>query len=590
LSGERRPAAGALTDSRLSNLGANRILEGFEEYVSRFRAINQRAPRRFEERDWHGMQADTIERLRLYTVVVDRVMESVNHLLGARSDDPLVWVAVKAVYSGLISDRQDWELAETFYNSVTRRVFRTVGVAEHIEFVDSDFDSPPIPSREPIYLTFDRRDSTVDLVREILTTFAHSVPYARLEDDAVEVARRIDARLSEPGALATVGKAEIVRTTFYRGQSAYIIGLLYAGSHRIPVIIALSNGDDGVFVDAVLLTEDEASIVFSFTRSYFHVDVGRPYDLVRFLRRLMPRKRLAEIYIAVGQNKHGKTELYRDLLRHLRSTEERFESVPGTRGLVMIVFGMPGHDDVFKVIRDTFPPPKRTTRRGVMGKYRLVFQHDRAGRLMDVQDFQHLEFHRSRFSPEVLDELLTEAADTVRLEGDSVIISHVYVERRVVPLDVYVREAARPSAIDAVVDFGQSIKDMASTNIFPGDLLPKNFGVTRHGRVVFYDYDELCALTEINFRELPAPRDDSDILEAEPWFPVGDDDVFPEEHQAFLGLPPDLRQVFFEHHADLFGVDAWRAIQKRLEAGELIEVFPYRQDARLPGTGESRGW
>jgi isocitrate dehydrogenase kinase/phosphatase len=424
----------------------------------------------------------------------------------------------------------------------------------------------------------------------MLTSFAHTVPYARLEADAAAVGARIDARLSEPGALATVGKAEMVRAVFYRGQSAYIVGLLYAGSHRIPLIIALSNGEDGVFVDAVLLTENEASIVFSFTRSYFHVDVARPYDLVRFLRRLMPRKRVAEIYIAIGQNKHGKTELYRDLLRHLRSTEEQFELAPGTRGMVMIVFTMPGYDDVFKVIRDTFLPPKRATRRSVMGKYRLVFQHDRAGRLMDVQDFQHLAFQRSKFSDAVLDELLSEAAGTVRLEGDSVIISHVYVERRVVPLDIYVREAAGPAAADAVIDFGQAIKDLASTNIFPGDLLPKNFGVTRHGRVVFYDYDELSTLTEISFRELPTPRDETEALAADPWFPVGDRDVFPEEHQSFLGLAPPLREVFFAHHADLFAVEAWRAIQERIRSGELIEVYPYRQDARLPGTGPSRGW
>jgi isocitrate dehydrogenase kinase/phosphatase len=579
-----------LTDSRLSNLGANRILEGFEEYVTRFRTVNQRAQRRFEERDWPGMQSDAVERLRVYTVVVDRVLESVGHLLGRRADDPLVWVAVKAVYSGLIADRQDWELAETFYNSVTRRVFGTVGVAEHIEFVDSDFGTPPSPSTDPVYLTFDRRESTLRLVTDILTSFAHTVPYARLEADAAAVGARIDARLSEPGALATVGKAEVVRAVFYRGQSAYIVGLLYAGSHRIPLIIALSNGDDGVFVDAVLLTENEASIVFSFTRSYFHVDVARPYDLVRFLRRLMPRKRVAEIYIAIGQNKHGKTELYRDLLRHLRSTEEQFEMAPGTRGMVMIVFTMPGYDDVFKVIRDTFLPPKRATRRSVMGKYRLVFQHDRAGRLMDVQDFQHLAFQRSKFSDAVLDELLSEAAGTVRLEEDSVIISHVYVERRVVPLDIYVREAAGPAAADAVVDFGQAIKDLASTNIFPGDLLPKNFGVTRHGRVVFYDYDELSPLTEISFRELPTPRDETEALASDPWFPVGDRDVFPEEHQSFLGLAPALREVFFAHHADLFAVEAWQAMQERIRSGELIEVYPYRQDARLPGTGPSRGW
>ncbi|HEX6145208.1 MAG TPA: bifunctional isocitrate dehydrogenase kinase/phosphatase, partial [Acidimicrobiia bacterium] len=491
---------------------------------------------------------------------------------------------------GLIAERQDWELAETFYNSVTRRVFGTVGVAEHIEFVDSDFGTPPSPSTDPVYLTFDRRESTLGLVTDILTSFAHAVPYARLEADAAAVGARIDARLSEPGALATIGKAEVVRAVFYRGQSAYIVGLLYAGSHRIPLIIALSNGEDGVFVDAVLLTENEASIVFSFTRSYFHVDVARPYDLVRFLRRLMPRKRVAEIYIAIGQNKHGKTELYRDLLRHLRSTEEKFELAPGTRGMVMIVFTMPGYDDVFKVIRDTFLPPKRATRRSVMGKYRLVFQHDRAGRLMDVQDFQHLAFQRSRFSDAVLDELLSEAAGTVRLEGDSVIISHVYVERRVVPLDIYVREAAGPAAADAVIDFGQAIKDLASTNIFPGDLLPKNFGVTRHGRVVFYDYDELSPLTEISFRELPPPRDEIEALASDPWFPVGARDVFPEEHQSFLGLAPPLREVFFAHHADLFSVEAWQAMQERIRSGELIEVYPYRQDARLPGTGPSRGW
>ncbi|HEX5694991.1 MAG TPA: bifunctional isocitrate dehydrogenase kinase/phosphatase [Acidimicrobiia bacterium] len=579
-----------LTDSRLSNLGANRIIEGFDEYVSRFRAINRRAPRRFEECDWRGMNGDALERLRLYPIVVDRVIESIGQLLGHRAQDPLVWVAIKAVYSGLISGRQDWELAETFYNSVTRRVFNTVGVAEHIEFVDTDFDTPPIPSREPVYLTLDRRESTSRLVTDILTTFAHSVPYARLEADAAAVAERIDLRLGEPGALSVVGKAEVVRSVFYRGQSAYVVGLLYAGSHRIPLIIALGNGPEGVYVDAVLLTENEASIVFSFTRSYFHVEVPRPYDLVRFLRRLMPRKRIAEIYIAIGQNKHGKTELYRDLLRHLRFTEEQFEAAPGTKGLVMVVFGMPGYDDVFKVIRDTFASPKRTTRRVVMDKYRLVFQHDRAGRLMDVQDFQHLAFHRSRFSDDVLDELVSEAAGTVRLEGDTVVISRVYVERRVVPLDVYVREAAQPAAEEAVVDFGQAIKDLASTNIFPGDLLTKNFGVTRHGRVVFYDYDELSRLTDLSFREIPAPEDESDDLTSDPWFPVGDWDIFPEEHERFLGLTPALRECFLRNHADLFQVAPWRAIQERLRSGELIEVFPYRQEARLPGTGASRGW
>jgi isocitrate dehydrogenase kinase/phosphatase len=388
-----------------------------------------------------------------------------------------------------------------------------------------------------------------------------------------------------------VGRAEIVRSVFYRGQSAYIVGLLYAGSVRMPMVLSLRHETSGgVVVDAVLLTEDAVSILFSFTRSYFHVDVARPYDLVRFLGRLMPRKRVAELYISIGQNKHGKTELYRDLLRHLNATDERFEHVPGTQGMVMVVFGMPGYDDVFKVIRDRFPPPKRTTRSTIMDKYRLVSQHDRAGRLIDAQNFQHLEFDRSRFDPDLLSELLSEASRTVRVEGDTVVISHLYVERRVIPLDLFAREAVAPAATAAVIDYGQAIKDLACTNIFPGDLLTKNFGVTRHGRVVFYDYDELSSLTDVSFRELPEPRDETEALAETPWFSVDDNDVFPEEHQRFLGLPPDLRRALMARHGDLFEVEPWKMVQRRIEAGELIEIFPYDDESRLAGTEDVRGW
>ena len=577
-----------LSDSRLSNLGAHRILEGFDAFINRFRAINQRAPRRFEGRDWAEIQTDAVERLDLYSGTVGGVVGTIEALLGDRRDDSVLWVAIKAVYSRLISDRQDWELAETFFNSITRKVFTTVGVDSAVEFVDTDFDSPPSPSQAPVYRTYDGAASITALIGQILEDARHGVDYADLDGNVAEVSARVERRLA--GGLPVVERAEVVRSLFYRGQAAYIVGLLYSGSRRIPLAIALRNGSHGVVVDAVLLTENEVSILFSFTRSYFQVDVARPYDLVRFLRRLMPRKRIAELYISIGHNKHGKTELYRDLLRHLQSTDERFEHARGTKGLVMIVFTMPGYDDVFKVIRDKFAPPKRTTRRTVMAKYKMVFQHDRAGRLMDVQDFQHLKFDRSRFSEELLAELLDEAGRTVSLECNSVVVSHVYVERRIVPLDVFVREAMPSAAANAVLDYGQAIKDLASTNIFPGDLLMKNFGVTRHGRVVFYDYDELSPLTDVRFREMPEPRDDHDAMSAQPWFAVGERDVFPEEHEHFLGLNAELKELFNESHADLFRVDPWVGIQDRILDGELIEVFPYSEEARLPGTAGFRGW
>lgn len=556
----------------------------------RFGAFNSRAPARFATADWRGMQTDAQGRLKVYAHVVGQVVEDIGRLLGDRIDDRLLWVSIKAVYSTLITDLQDWELAETFHNSVTRRVFDTVGVDGRIEFVDTDFDSPPSPSQEPVYVIFDRAVTTTELVTNVLMRFVHDTPFSHLASDAAAVSSRIEASLSKRGGLPVVGRAEVVRSVFYRGQSAYIVGLLYAGSVRLPMVISMRNQADGVVVDAVLLTEDEVSILFSFTRSYFHVDVARPYDLVRFLGRLMPRKRIAELYIAIGQSKHGKTELYRDLLRHLNSTDERFEHVPGTSGLVMVVFGMPGYDDVFKVIRDRFPPPKRTTRSTIIEKYKLVSRHDRAGRLIDAQNFQHLSFDRARFDPSLLEELLTEASRTVRVEGDTVVISHLYVERRVIPLDLYTREAIPTAAAAAVVDYGQAIKDLACSNIFPGDLLTKNFGVTRHGRVVFYDYDELSALTDVVFREIPTPREEDEALAETPWFSVGDNDVFPEEHQRFLGMSEELQGVFRSRHGDLFEVEPWKAIQKRIAAGELIEIFPYADEARLPGTEDVRGW
>jgi isocitrate dehydrogenase kinase/phosphatase len=219
----------------------------------------------------------------------------------------------------------------------------------------------------------------------------------------------------------------------------------------------------------------------------------------------MPRKPLAELYAAIGYNKHGKTEFYRGFLRHLDASEEQFEHAEGERGMVMLVFSLPSYDVVAKLIKHRSDYPKDSSRSEVMRKYRLVFEHDRAERLVEAYEFEHLRIPRERFRPELLEELQRCAADSVRIEDDYVVIKHLYVERRVRPLNLYLTETDEPAARAAVIDYGQAIKDLAATNIFPGDLRPKNFGVTRHGRVVFYDYDELCWVTECDFRELLAP-------------------------------------------------------------------------------------
>ncbi|MCB0212287.1 MAG: bifunctional isocitrate dehydrogenase kinase/phosphatase, partial [Anaerolineae bacterium] len=283
--------------------------------------------------------------------------------------------------------------------------------------------------------------------------------------------------------------------------------------------------------------------------------------------------------------KHGKTELYRDILHHLAYTNNKFEIARGQRGMVMVTFTMPDYDIIIKIIKDKFDPPKKTNHQAVKEKYHLVFMHDRAGRLIDAQKFERLKFDRQYFSEDLLDELQAVAANAVTVTKNDVNISLAYIERRVIPLNIYVNEADEDAARAAVVDYGSAIKDLAATNIFPGDLLLKNFGVSRHGRVLFYDYDEISLLTECKFRRMPPPRSDIDEFSDEPWFAYDEDDIFPEQFPHFLGLRDDLHEVFVQHHSDLFEAAYWKKIQKQFQGDSVPLIYPYGQTKRFETDG-----
>ncbi len=371
---------------------------------------------------------------------------------------------------------------------------------------------------------------------------------------------------------------------FFRGKGAYLVGRIRRGRHVTPIVLALVHGERGIVLDAALYAPEDASIVFSFTRSYFHVEVERPREVVAFLSTLMPTKRVSELYISLGFNKHGKTELYREIARHIAETGESFVPARGDKGLVMTVFTLPGLDVVFKVIKDEFPPPKQTTRREIMDKYRHVFRHDRAGRLVDAQEFEHLSFPVARFSPPVLAELRRFCPRRVHVGDEVVTLEHLYAERRVTPLNLFIREVDEWTARQAILDFGKALRDLAATDTFPGDMLLKNFGVTRHGRVIFYDYDELERVTDCVFRDLPASAEDMTDDgggAAEASFYVGPHDIFPEEFLPFLGLRGRVRDFFLQAHGDLLGARFWRDVQERVRAGEIVDIFPYREDQRL---------
>jgi isocitrate dehydrogenase kinase/phosphatase len=568
-------------DGRLGTLVAAAIAGAFEEYRQEFAAITGRARGRFEQRDWRGATADATERLDLYGVVIDRNERAVRTLLGAQVTDRALWSSVKRSYSGLVAGREDRELAETFFNSVTRRIFATVGVDGSIEFVDSEFDGPVHAASRPLVRTYRQPGDSAQLLESILRDAGFGERFEDLRRDAGLAGEELTAALRAMGFGDRIERAEVLRAPFFRRKGAYLLGCVFCRSGTLPLAIALLHTQGGIVVDALLTDQEDVSVLFSFTRSHFQVDIEPPSHLVRFLKTLMPRKPVAELYIALGHHKHGKTELYRDLLRHLEESEDRFVLAPGTPGTVMMVFTLPGHDVVLKVIRDRFPAIKPVTPSNVRDNYRLVFRHDRAGRLVEAQEFEHLQFDRSRFSSEVLEEFRRDADETVALGPDLVVVHHAYIERRVTPLDVHLRGVSTALAEAAVADFGQAIKDLAASGIFPGELLPKNFGVTRHSRVVCYDYDELGLLTGFSFRELPVAALDEDEYGDEAWFGVGPRDVFPQEFRRFLMLPQALRETLERVHGDLFSVPFWREMQARVRSGEILDIFPYQASRRL---------
>jgi isocitrate dehydrogenase kinase/phosphatase len=554
---------------------AHQLVDAFARYNAEFRAITRRAPQRFDSRDWKGSQRDAVERIELYDRFVNRTIAELRAALGGAADDREGWRRIRAEFAALISDLPDPEFTKTFFSSVTRRLFGTVGVAADIEFVATDLD--PLAGLQTSVGTnsYVNHGSLPLLFEDLLGDVRFRSPWRDLDKSVAHVAAEVRAYLDASEERRTVEKVEVIRPVFYQVSRAYIVGRIMGRGLLAPLVIALKNTESGMLVDAVMLAEDDVSIVFGYTRSYFHVDLERVAEAVVFLRSIMPRKPVSELFTVLGRARQGKTERYRELVRHLEHTDDLFMHAAGERGLVMVCFTLPSFDLVFKVIRDRFPPPKTVLREEVMAKYQMVFIHDRAGRLVDAQEFRRLRFPRARFAPELLAELEREAAHSVHRDGADLVFDHMYVERRMTPLNLYLRDAGPAAAASAALDYGQCIRDLACTDIFPGDLLLKNFGVTRHGRVIFYDYDELCRVTDCNFRDLPEAQNPEDEMRGEAWFYVAENDVFPETFMRFLAFGEEERAALLRVHAEILTARFWREVQQRLREGEVLEALPY---------------
>jgi isocitrate dehydrogenase kinase/phosphatase len=570
----RNLLSGPVDGNEATARAATAIASAFDSYRARFAEITRGVRDRFERRDWLGTQDDAAARLALYRLHVARALAEVRAELGPLATDVGTWEEVKWLHGALIVDRDDCEIAETFFSSITRRVFTTVGVNAHVEYVLPEANPELRGDEQPITRCYALGGGVPPALQKLFADLAWSVPYANLDRDIELAAERVELAMRAARIPLANSEIEALVPIFFRNKGAYLVARVRHGGDWLPLVLPLLHGPDG-------MTSDEVSIVFGFSWSYFFVDASRPRAVVEFLMSIMPLKRVDELYNAIGFNKHGKTELYRSLVEHMARPDARFDFAEGDEGLVMSVFTLPSLNVVFKIIKDRFGHPKRITRTGVLGKYHLVFVRDRVGRLADAQEFEHLAFPRRLFSDALLKHLREVAPSIVKVEGESVIIAHLYTERRVTPLNVFLRDATPEAAADAILDYGAAIKDLAAANIFTGDMLLKNFGVSRHGRVIFYDYDELCLLTECNIRALPQPRTEEEEMAAEPWYYVGELDVFPEEFGAFLVPPAPLRDIFLGAHEDLLTVEYWRGMQAKQKAGEVVDVFPYGASRRL---------
>ncbi|EGJ09261.1 MULTISPECIES: bifunctional isocitrate dehydrogenase kinase/phosphatase [Rubrivivax] len=566
---------------------ARAMLDGFNRHYRLFRETSAAAKQRFERADWHGQQRAQRERIEYYDLRVAETVQRLRDEFHVAELSMNTWQQVKLHYIGLLTDHRQPELAETFFNSVTAKLlhrsyfnndFIFVRPAISTEYLESDE-----PGTRPTYRAYYPTHGTLsETWHRIVHNFQLDVPFENLDRDVESV---LQAMLSELGGFRPRAnfQIQVLSSLFYRNKGAYLVGKIINGFNETPFALPILHGErgQGLVIDAALFGEDDLLMLFSFARAYFMVDMEVPSACVQFLRSMMPHKDRSELYSALGLQKQGKNMFYRDFLAHLRYSSDKFRIAPGIKGMVMLVFDLPSFPYVFKVIKDYYPPQKETTREQIKAKYLLVKQHDRVGRMADTLEYSSVAFPRHRFEDELVAELRRFCGSLLEEDGDMLIIHHLYIERRMIPLNIFLQEAPPDQVAHAVVEYGNAIKDLVAANIFPGDMLWKNFGVTRHGKVVFYDYDEIEYVTDCNFRRVPPPRNEEDEMSGEIWYSVGPRDVFPETFGPFLLGNPAVREVFMAHHADLLDAAFWQTHKERIAAGHVHDVFPYEPSKRF---------
>lgn len=564
---------------------AQTILDGFENHFKLFSKITAGAQQRFERADWVAVQKASRDRIYYYTQRVDETIDKLQHEFDIQKLSDHNFKELKLRYILLLLNHKQPQLAESYYNTVFCKLFHRSYYSNDNIFVRSSVSTEYLDFDHKVYHNYyPAKHGIRSTIENILDSFNLSIPFENKQGDIRRIIHYLRKNLPRIRYNANLRfYLKILNSLFYRNKAAYIIGIAVSGHETTPFIIPLLHNDKGnLAVDAVLLDEREHSTIFSFSRAYFMVETEVPSATVSFLQNILPTKTSAEIYSAIGFHKQSKTVFYRDFLYHLKHSEDDMIIAPGIKGMVMMVFTLPSYPYVFKVIKDKFPPQKKgITRETVIEKYQLVKQHDRVGRMADSMEYSSVALPRNRMTEALLDELMATCRNSIEEDGELLIIKHLFIERRMQPLNLYISEATDDELDHVILGYGNAIRQMAAANIFPGDMLYKNFGVTRNNRVVFYDYDEVCYQTECNFRKIPDSPFGEDHIPSGQWYSVGPHDVFPEEFEGFFCSHPRVRAPFLKYHKELLSSEFWKQKQSDIKSGVQEDVFPYSPKKRF---------
>ncbi|MGB1199378.1 MAG: bifunctional isocitrate dehydrogenase kinase/phosphatase [Thalassotalea sp.] len=564
---------------------AKTMINGFERHIYLYSEITRSAKERFEQRQWQAIQDAAKLRTDFYDKRVTETLATILHDFQIQQLDTSLWQQVKCAYIDILTDHPQPELAESFYNSVFCHLFERKYYLNDYIFVESSLAQCTPKNVPKIYTRYSPAAlGLAQTIKQIINTGKFTRPFIHLKQDINTLIRAFAKQAQGTHYQLEDLQIDILNFVFYRNKGAYIIGRVLSPAGETPFIVPITNNAQGLALDALLTNEENMAVVFGFARAYFFVDCQHPHALVDFLQTLIPHKTRADLYSSIGFHKQGKTQFYRDLLHHLDSSDDKFELAAGIKGMVMSVFTLPSFPYVFKIIKDKFAPSKQMTKKDVKAKYRLVKLHDRVGRMADTMEYSEVAFPKRRFNDELLTELLAVAPSIIRFEDDLIIIKHMYIERKMTPLNLYLMAASDEQIDKAMYGYGKAIKQLIAADIFPGDMLLKNFGVTRHGRVIFYDYDEITYMNEVNFRVKPEAITEEQIYAAEPWYSVAPGDMFPEELATFALANQKYRQAFLKHHAELLEASYWQQCQQQVAQGEFADVYPYPDRLRFNHT------